>query len=40
MFENDKNQNDIVNSELINSYDIEYIFNDKPINRIKTKPRV
>ena len=36
----DKNQNDIVNSELINSYDIEYIFNDKPINRIKTKPRV
>ena len=28
MFENDKNQNDIVNSELINSYDIEYIFND------------
>jgi len=40
MFENDKNQNDIVSSELINSYDIEYIFNDKPINRIKTKPRV
>ena len=40
MFENDKNQNDIVSPELINSYDIEYIFNDKPINRIKTKPRV
>ena len=40
MFENDKNQNDIVNSELINSYNIEYIFNDKPINRIKTKPGV
>ena len=40
MFENDKNQNDIVSSELINSYDIEYVFNDKPINRIKTKPVV
>ena len=35
-----KNQNDIINSELINSYDIEYVFNDKPINRIKTKPKV
>ena len=34
----DKNQNDIINSELINSYDIEYIFNEKPINRFKTKP--
>ena len=40
MFENEKNQNDIVSSELINSYDIEYVFNDKPINRIKTKPVV
>lgn len=35
-----KNQNNIINSELINSYDIEYIFNDKPINRFKTKPKV
>ena len=34
-----KNQNDILNSELTNSYDIEYVFNDKPINRIKTKPK-
>ena len=34
-----KNQNDIINSELINSYDIEYIFNDKPINRTKTKSK-
>ena len=34
----DKNQNDIINSELINSYDIEYIFSDKPINRFKIKP--
>ena len=33
----DKNQNDIINSELINSYDIEYIFSDKPINRFKIK---
>ena len=35
-----KNQNDIINSELINSYDIDYVFSDKPINRIKTKPKV
>ena len=35
-----KNQNDILSSELSNSYDIEYIFNDKPINRTKTKPKV
>ena len=34
----DKNQNDIINSELINSYDIKYIYNDKPINRFKIKP--
>ena len=35
-----KNQNDILNSELTNSYDIEYVFSDKPINRIKTKPKL
>ena len=40
MIEKDKNQNDILNSELSNFHDIEYIFNDKPINRIKTKPKV
>ena len=34
----DKNQNDIIKSELINSYDIEYIYSDKPINRFKIKP--
>ena len=34
----DKNQNDIINSELINSYNIEYVYGDKPINRFKTKP--
>ena len=39
MIEKDKNQNDILSSELSNSYDIEYIFNDKPINRTKTKPK-
>ena len=40
MIEKDKNQNDILSSELSNSHDIEYIFNDKPINRTKTKPKV
>ncbi len=40
MIEKDKNQNDILSSELSNSHDIEYIFNDKPINRIKTKPKI
>ena len=34
------NQNDIINSELINSYSIDYIFSNKSINRIKTKPKV
>ena len=32
-----KNQNDILNLENLNSNEIEYIFNDKPINRLKTK---
>ena len=30
-----KNQNDIIDSELTNSYDIDYIFDDKPISRLK-----
>jgi len=34
------NQNDIINSELINSYGLEYIFSNRSINRIKTKPQV
>jgi len=34
------NQNDMISSELINSYDIEYVFKNKPINRIKTKPEI
>ena len=33
-----KNQNDIINSELINLYEIDYIFSNKPINRYKNKP--
>jgi len=36
----DKNQNDILQSEIIDSYDIECVFDDKPINRFKTKPKV
>ena len=36
----DKNQKDILNSELIDSYYIDYVFDDKPINRFKTKPKV
>ncbi len=40
MTSDDKNQNNLINSELINSYDIEYIFSDKPINRLKNKPKV
>ena len=35
-----KNQNDILNPENLNSTEIEYIFNDKPINRLKTKPQL
>ena len=40
MTSRDKNQNDIINSELINSYNIDYIFSDRPINRFKTKPLI
>ena len=35
-----KNQNDIINSELINSYEIDYIFSTKPINRFNNKPTI
>ena len=38
MFEKDKNQNDIIVQELINSFEIDYIFNDKPLNRFENKP--
>ena len=39
MTSEEKNQSDIVNSELNLNYS-KYIFNDKPINRFKTKPEV
>ncbi len=38
MIKKDINQNDILNSELLNIIDYNYIFNEKPIQRIKTKP--
>ena len=40
MAEKEKNQNDIVNQELINSFGIDYIFDGKPINRFKNKPTI
>ena len=36
----DKNQNDIMSQELINSFEIDYIFEKKPINRFKNKPTI
>ena len=35
MTSEEKNQNNIISSELINSYDINYVFNNEPINRVK-----
>ena len=32
------NQNDIINTEIINSYDLDCIFGNKPINRVKNEP--
>ena len=40
MIINNKNQNDIISSELINSYDIQYVFNNNPKNRFQTKPGI
>jgi len=40
MFEKEKNQNDIMDQELINSFGIDYIFENKPINRTKSKPTI
>ncbi len=40
MIVKDKNQNDIVDQELINSFEIDYIFENKPINRFKNKPTI
>ncbi len=36
----DKNQNDIMSQELLNSFEIDYIFENKPINRFKNKPTI
>jgi len=38
MIKKDINQNDILNSELLNLIDYNYIFDEKPIKRTKTKP--
>ena len=38
MIKKNINQNDILNSEFLNIIDYNYIFSEKPINRIKTKP--
>ena len=38
MIKKDINQNDILNSELLNTIDYNYIFDEKPIKRIKAKP--
>ena len=38
MIKKDINQNDILNSELLNIIDYKYTFDQKPINRTKTKP--
>jgi len=40
MVEKEKNQKDIMDQELINSFGIDYIFDSKPINRIKNKPTI
>ena len=31
-------QNNLINREIINSYDLDYIFSNKPINRVKNEP--
>ena len=40
MIEKEKNQNDIIDQELVNSFGIDYIFDNKPINRFKNKPTI
>ena len=32
------NQNDIINTEIINSYDLDCVFSNNPINRVKNEP--
>ena len=36
----EKNQNDIMGQELTKSFEIDYIFENKPINRFKNKPTI
>ena len=40
MTKKDINQNDILNSEFLNIIDYDYIFDEKPINRTITKPKI
>ena len=40
MIEKEKNQNDIMDQELLNSFGTDYIFTSKPINRFKNKPTI
>jgi len=40
MTKKDINQNDILNSELLNIIDYNYLFDKKPIKRVKTKPEL
>ena len=40
MIEKEKNQNDIIDQDLVNSFGIDYVFNNKPINRFKNKPTI
>jgi len=34
------NQNDIINTEIINSYDLDCVFSNNPINRVKNEPLI
>ena len=40
MIVKEKNQNYIMNQNLINSFEIDYTFENKPINRFKSKPTI
>ena len=40
MTSEDKNQNEIIKSELMNLYNSEYVYENKPINRFDNKPKI
>ena len=40
MIVKEKNQNYIMNNDLKNSFEIDYIFDNKPIKRFKNKPTI